>query len=428
MASQAQAQAHPATRVRRSSIVSWVLYDLANTIFSLNITSLYFSLWVINVMGGTETLYARANAVATGLLLVAAPVIGSLSDQAPRRMPFLIASTLICVTSTLLLGVGGLLMSLIFFAIATFFYQAGLIFYDALLPEVSTEENRGRVGGLGVGLGYFGSIIGIGTGYLLLPEDPVSSDYITVFRATALLFLLFALPAFLFVRERPKRSRSWSIAAVGRSFVETRQTLARTSRYPGLRRFLLGRVFYAEAANTLILFMGVYVTNELGFSTGQAQLVLFIGIVAAIVGGLTWGVLVDRVGPKRALDLVLFLWMAVLVSAIAIPLLNLPSQLFWGVAVLAGTALGGTWGSDRPYMLRLSPPRYLGQFYGLYAMVGRFAAIFGPLLWGFIVDTLELGRPTALGVLFILVVISFVILRGVSDAPRHWKAEDLAAV
>ncbi|MDP9352619.1 MAG: MFS transporter, partial [Chloroflexota bacterium] len=410
MASHAQAISPP--RVRRSSIASWVLYDLANTIFSLNITSLYFSLWVINEMGGTETLYARANAVATGLLLLAAPVLGSLSDQAPRRMPFLIVSTLTCVTSTLLLGVGGLLVSLVFFVVASFFYQAGLIFYDALLPEVSTEENRGRVGGLGVGIGYFGSIIGIGTGYLLLPEDPVAADYITVFRTTAVLFLIFAIPAFLFVRERPRRARRWGVDAVKNSLTETRQTLSRAGRYSGLRRFLLGRVFYAEAANTLILFMGVYVTNELGFSSGQAQLVLFIGIVAAIVGGLCSGVIVDRVGPKRSLDLVLLLWMVVLATAMAIPLLGLPSQLFWGVAAMAGVALGGTWGSDRPYMLRLSPPRYLGQFYGLYAMVGRFAAIFGPLLWGFIVDTLKLGRPAALAALLVLVLISFAILRG----------------
>lgn len=428
MTAEARAGALPATQVRRSAVAGWVLYDLANTIFSLNIISVYFSLWVVNVMGGTETLYAVANGVATALMLVASPVLGALSDQSPRRMPFLMVSTLVCVGCTLLLGLGGLTASLALFAVANLFYQSGLIFYDSLLPEVSTEENRGRIGGLGVGVGYLGSVIGIGTGILLVPSDAAPEDYRTIFRVTALLFLLFSIPAFLFVRERRRRVAGFGMGAVRRSWAETRQTLRRAGRYPGLRRFLLGRVFYTDAANTLILFMTVYLTNELNFSEGQAQRVLFVGIVTALFGGLIAGALVDRFGPKRTLNGVLLLWVLVLALAIAIPVLDLPPALFWGVAALAGVALGGTWAADRPYMLRLSPPRYLGQFYGLYAMVGRFAAILGPLLWGLTVDVLRLGRPAAIGTLLALVVVSYFILRGVSDAPRRWGAEDITPV
>ncbi len=423
---QAQSQPQPRHAVRMSSVVSWVLYDLANTIFSLNIISLYFSLWVVNIMGGTELLYAIANGIATGLMLIASPVLGALSDQAPRRLPFLTVSTIVCVSATLLLGTGGLAVSLVFFAVANIFYQAGLIFYDSLLPEVSTEENRGRVGGLGVGIGYFGSIIGIAVAFLLLPSTPQSEDYITVFRATALLFLLFSIPAFVFIRERPRRVGRFGADAVRRSFLEIRQTARRAGRYPGLWRFLVGRVFYTDAANTLILFMGVYVQNELGFSSDNTQLLLLVGIITAIIGGLVWGVVVDRLGPKRTLNMVLLLWVLVLGLAVAIPVLNLPPALFWIDAALSGIALGGTWSSDRPLMLRLSPPRYLGQFYGLYGMVGRFAAIVGPLMWGLIVNVLDLGRPTAIAALVILVLISVVILRPVSDTPRRWSSDELA--
>jgi len=86
--------------------------------------------------------------------------------------------------------------------IANYCYQAGLIFYDALLPVVSTPENRGRIGGIGIGLGYFGSFIGIGTGLLILARDPSAKPM--VFQATAALFLLFVLPCFFLVREPPK--------------------------------------------------------------------------------------------------------------------------------------------------------------------------------------------------------------------------------
>lgn len=111
-------------------------------------------------------------------------------------------TTLICVGFTAVLGLGGLFITLVLFVIANYCYQAGLIFYDALLPVVSTPENRGRIGGIGIGLGYFGSFIGIGTGLLILARDPSAKPM--VFQATAALFLLFVLPCFFLVREPPK--------------------------------------------------------------------------------------------------------------------------------------------------------------------------------------------------------------------------------
>jgi UMF1 family MFS transporter len=109
--------------------------------------------------------------------------------------------------------------------------------------------------------------------------------------------------------------------------------------------------------------------------------------------------------------------------AAAVGFFNLPGEIIWVVASLAGIALGGTWTADRPYMLRLTPPDKIGEFYGLYGMVGRFAAITGPLLWALIVDELGWGRPAAIVSLLVGVLISFVILRGVSDERRDWQAQ-----
>lgn len=431
----------PQSRLLSLPVISWALYDLANTIFSMNIVSLYFPLWVVNVMRGTDATYGYANSLSMLLMLVSAPVLGALSDQAGRRMPFLLVSTLVCVGFTALLGTGGLLLSLILFIIANYFYQAGLIFYDSTLPVVSTPENRGKVGGLGIGLGYLGSFIGVGMGLLLLEK----MGYPFIFRMSALLFLLFALPMFLFVRE-PHRSRGEATGedapgtdavvnpvasplldagTVRRALAQMRHTVTHSSRYRGLRRFLVGRIFYADPVNTVIVFMGVYVTNEVGFTAVEAQVVLLAAIAAAVLGGLGWGVVVDRIGPKRSLNLVLGLWMVSLLAAMAIALFAWPKALFWGVACLAGIALGGTWAADRPYMLLLSPPRYVGEFYGLYSLVGRFAAVIGPALWAFIADTLGLGRPAAIGSLLVMIIFSFVILQGVDDAPRVWGPDEM---
>jgi UMF1 family MFS transporter len=329
-------------------------------------------------------------------------------------MPFLVGTTLLCCVGTALLGTWGVGVSLALFVVANYFFQAGLIFYDALLPSVSTEADRGRVGGLGVGLGYMGSFVGVGMGLAILESDPTAKPLI--FRLTGLLFLLFALPCFLWVREAARPlAGAFGLVAVRRALGELRRTAASLGEHPGLARFLVGRVFYADAASTIIVFMAIYVTEEVGFTEREAQLVLLLGIAAAIAGGLGWGALVDRIGPKRTLDLVLAVWAAVFASAAAIAYLDLPRGLFWGVAIAAGLALGGTWASDRPYMLRLTPPERLGQFYGLYAMVGRFAAILGPLLWAAIVDWLGLGRPAAVLSLLAMIGLAYVILRPVSD-------------
>jgi UMF1 family MFS transporter len=241
------------------------------------------------------------------------------------------------------------------------------------------------------------------------------------------LFLLFALPCFFFVRERPKAGRRFTLASIGAAVQQIGSTLRSTGRYPGLVRFLVGRVFYTDAVNTVIAFMGIYVTNEVGFSTAQAQLVLLVAILCAVVGGFAWGRVVDRIGPKRTLTLVLYLWMAIFAWTALIGFLKLPGLLFWPVACLAGIALGGTWTADRPYMLRLTPPARIGEFYGLYGMVGRFAAITGPFIWGLVSETLGLGRPTAVLTLLVGVVIAYFILRPVSGARRAWPAEEQGA-
>ena len=168
--------------------------------------------------------------------------------------------------------------------------------------------------------------------------------------------------------------------------------------------------------------MGIYVTNELGFTDDQVFIILAASIIAAIAGAPIWGIIVDSIGPKRSLNLVLYLWIIVLAGVAAIPLLNLPSNAIWLVAPLSGVALGGTWCADRPYLIRLVPPQYIGEFFGVYSMIGRFASVIGPILWVFVADTLGLGRPVAVLSLLVLVVISYWILRGVDDERRQWSS------
>jgi UMF1 family MFS transporter len=294
---------------------------------------------------------------------------------------------------------------------------------------VSTDENRGRIGGLGVGVGYAGSLIAfaVGTVILLGIEQPTQDDYANVFRALALVFLLFAIPAFLFVRERARVVPALSWRIVPEAFREVGATARRARRYRSLGRFLLGRFFYADAANTLIFAVVLYAMDSLRLRESESLVVVVLSILAAIPAGIVWGRVVDHLGPRRTLDIVLVLWMAVFATAAAIPVLRLPTELIYVASAAMGIGIAGLWSADRPLMARLAPPRYYGQFFGLYAMVGRFAAIIGPIMWGLVADPrfLGWGQPAAVMFLLLWVVIAFLVLRPVDDLPREWGPEDL---
>jgi UMF1 family MFS transporter len=424
--------------IPRRAVASWVLYDLANTIFSMGVVSLYFSLWVRDAVGAgrADAVYGSITAVSMAVIFLVSPLLGSMSDRAPRRMPFLIASTLVCVGLTVVLARAGFWFTAGCFALANIAYQAGLQFYDSLLPDVSTPENRGRVGGIGVGVGYLGSYLAVGIGILFGTDDKP-----LLFTIIGIAFLVFAIPCFLFVRERGNpHPRPITLPAVLEATRDTIRTVGSSQRYPGLLRFLIGRVFYTDAINTVISIMALYTVN-VAIATGltesagerQAQFVLMAAVTFAVAGGFAWGWLTDRRGPRRTLNYVLRCWIAIFLLASAIGIIGLPLWTLYLVAAAAGFALGGIWAADRPYMLRLTPPARVGEFYGLYGMVGRFSAITGPAIWAltaYLTITVG-GLPPRIGqgigvlALLVLMLASYIILQPVSDAPRQWTGRDL---
>lgn len=421
--------------MRRRAVVGWVLYDLANTIFSMGVVTLYFSTWVRDQVGAgrADAVYGIISAISMGIIFAASPVLGAMTDRAARRMPFLVVSTLLCVGFTAVLARGGFYVTALCFILANAAYQAGLQFYDAMLPDVSHEGNRGTISGMGVGLGYLGSYIAVGLG---LRSVFGSDDKPFLFSMIALSFLLLAIPCFVFVTERgnPDPRPVFTRRMLRESLAETLRTVRSTSAYPGLLRFLVGRVFYTDAINTVISIMVLYTINVaegtgLTHTQGEdaAKLIMMTAITFAVIGGFVWGWLVDRFGPKRTLNYVLWLWMGVFVLAAAVGILALPIITLYVVACSAGVALGGIWSADRPYMLRLAPPARIGEFYGLYGMVGRFSAITGPLVWAGVTSvTIRLlhlaprvGQGIGVLVLLSFILASYAILQPVPEGDTH---------
>jgi UMF1 family MFS transporter len=147
---------------KKLAIFSWCLYDFANTIFSMNVISLYFALWVTVDHDGQDILYSTALSLSMLAVALSVPVFGALSDTTGKRRAPLIGLTLLCIFSTGLIGTTDHLWTgLILFMVANYGYQSALVFYNGMLPSISQGSHVGLVSGYGVALGYLGSIIGM---------------------------------------------------------------------------------------------------------------------------------------------------------------------------------------------------------------------------------------------------------------------------
>lgn len=402
-------------RISPISVGSWALYDFANTIFSLNIISVYFPQFIVQDRGLNDAVYAYPMSAALLIVALIMPALGAFSDrQGGRRMPWLVATTLLTVAMTALMGVAGELSFIIIaLVIANIGYQTALIFYDALLPSVSTTLNWGKVSGLGVGLGYAGALLGGAIVSALITRSDGHVAAQDAFLPTAVLFLIFALPCFFLVRERPNariEDASAPRPTLQGSLTQTARTLREARKVPGLFTFLLANFFYSDALNTVIIAMGVYAVQVIGFSSAFS--VLAPAILTAVIGSLLFGLVTDWLTAKQALVIALLMWVGVFLAA----MFTVDKVIFqWVIAPVAGIALGSTWTAARTMMIELSPPARLGEFLGLYNLTGKFAAVLGPLLWGttlLLLDPRQHGRfayQVAIATLLVMVLIGLAL-------------------
>jgi UMF1 family MFS transporter len=404
----------------RLSLASWVLYDLANTIFALGVVGFYFSDWLINE-GQPDSALAIVQIAAAIFVIFLAPWVGARSDIKGTRVPTLIATTLVAVVATAALATGPVVVTLVFLWVAVVMVNTGSVVYDALLVDVSTPENRGWVSGLGVGVGYIGSFIGLAIGTITL--EVLGWSHAATFRSLAVAFLVFAIPAFLFINESPGSSDA-ELPRLRDMGSRLAASWRKAAQYDGVVRFLVGRFFYTDAINTLIGgFLAIFVIDELGMERDSFTVLLAAAIGAAVFGGLGAGRFISRFGPLKVLRAVLIIWLAAMAAGIVASVTG-RTEIAWLIGPLGGIALGATWASDRVVMVRVSPPRHLGEFYGLYATVGRFATIAGPLVWAVMVDLLSLGRNAAFGALMGFIFIGWLILGRVDDGERVWSQRD----
>jgi UMF1 family MFS transporter len=453
--------------VERAPLVerwSWALYDFANTIFSMNIATLYFAVWLVNDLGVSNTIDATASAIASALVLVAIPVLGALSDGRRRRKAWVVGFTLLSCVALAVMGVLGqrllpltgeavsspatvpagwhasgapLFWVLAAYVIAMFAYQAAQPFYNAMMPELVPVEERGRLSGFGTALGYVGSIVGVllvapffnGSlaGLFSLGEGAMDTLHsivpftsnggrVSTFVPTALIFLLFSLPLFFVCRDHNPAPRGTPVDW-GKAFREVIHTIRDGRKHPGALRFILASFVYQDAIGTIVGFMTLYAVKAVGFEKGAEVTLFLVLTVPSIFGSYFYGHLVDRIGAKRSLMLTLLLWIVLLTVMIIVP----GKSAFWLVGLAIGLNFGGVPTAERPVLLSLVPDAEAGRYFSLMMLSSRAAAILGPLVWGLTVDGLESEFGTAIAyraavmTVAAMFIIAAIILRKVPE-------------
>jgi UMF1 family MFS transporter len=308
-------------------------------------------------------------------------------------------------------GVSELKWVLLAFIMANFAYQAAQPFYNAMMPELVPQTEQGRLSGLGVAVGYIGSIVGVllvipffngslpglgavGEGVMQLLRSLPFTQHggrVSTFVPTALLFMLFTVPLILFCRDHaPVEGRvqvDWRAA-----FVQVGHTLRDARRHPGALRFILTTFIYQDAVGTIVGFMTLYAIKAVGFDGGAVASLFMVLTVPAIFGSYFYGWLADRIGARRSLSATIGVWVLLLVAMSLVP----GKAPFWVIGFAIGLNFGGVNAAERPVLLSLVPDVEAGRYFSLLLLSARAAAILGPLVWAVTVDSLEARFGTAL--------------------------------
>lgn len=404
---------------QKSKVFSWLLFDFANTSFSVMMVAFVFPLYFKNVIcqgeASGDALWGFSISLSMMLVAVISPVLGAAADYSGKRKRFLLFFTLTSIICTALLsfsGPGMAALAVTLFVLANMGFEGGLVFYDAYLKEIASDKSIGRLSGYGFAMGYLGALAILLLVRPLLSKGIVLSNMPNVqmtFLIAAIFFALFAAPLFLVLRDSRKihlelfeqaewpvtikfAERKWyqkkspfsrieNAPSLFRSVREVTYTIQHIMNYPDLARFLLAYFFYNDAILTVIAFSSIYAQNTLGFTIGELIIFFMLVQTTAIAGSVIFGFVTDRIGPKRTIVITLLIWFVVVLTAIFAD----SKELFFYTGMLAGMSMGSSQAASRSMMARLTPREHVTEFFGFYdGTFGKASAIVGPLVFGLV--------------------------------------------
>ncbi len=381
-------------------LISWAMYDFANSGYTTVVLTAIFSAYFVGVIAattdgtsnGTGTLlWSITIGVANILILITAPVLGAIADYSASKKKMLAYTTAGCIGMTALLGFTGpnqLLLSMFFLAGSAFLFGTGENLIAAFLPEIAPPDKVGKVSGFSWALGYIGGlfVLTLSLAYIevVKPLGQTAEQYVPVtLWITALVFAIASAPTFLFLKERQQASLDspssiFSYTRIG--FSRLRQTLQHRHQFRDLFRFLLALCIFSSGVYTVIVIAAIYAQQVMHFSTTENIIMIMVVNITAAVGAFVFGLFQDQLGAKRTLELTLFIW----ILAIAVAWQGDTKTQFWIAANLIGLAMGSSQSAGRALVALFAPEGRSAEFFGLWGLSIKLAAVIGPMSYGLI--------------------------------------------
>jgi len=417
-------------------IAGWCLYDWANSAFPTVITTFVFAAYFTKAVAADEITGTAQWGYAISLsglaVAILAPLLGAIADHGGRRKPWILVFTILSAGATAFLwqvkpDLSFVLLALVLAGIGNFAFEMAMVFYNAMLPELTPAGRIGRVSGWGWGLGYAGGLACLGLALVALvdaetPMFGLDKDQAEHLRATGPLvaawMVVFAVPLFLWTPDRPRggsggRGPRGAGDALRKGWASLRGTLRRIRHHKDIARYLIARMIYADGLNTLFAFGGIYAAGSFGMDF--SELILF-GIAINVTAGLgaagfAW--LDDWIGPKRTIQIAV-VGLTVLGAALV---LAEGKTLFWTFALPLGIFVGPAQAASRSLMAHLAPADIRTEMFGLYALSGKATAFIGPALLAWVTVAFNSQRA-GMGTILIFFVVGLALLSGVPDR-RH---------
>ncbi|MBZ0072920.1 MAG: MFS transporter [Gammaproteobacteria bacterium] len=402
---------HVTTEASRRTVYAWAFYDWANSAFATTVMAGFFPLffkeyWNSGVADTVSTFrLGLANSMASLVVVLCAPLLGAIADHLDRRKGFLLLFAALGVVMTGALhfvAAGDWQLAALCYGLAILGFSGGNLFYDALLLSVARPAQLDRVSALGFALGYLGGglLFAFNVLMVLYPDWFGLPDKATAVRVSflsvALWWAVFSVPLFLLVPEARAAEAVRARVAITRGLAQLRRTLREIGRLPHTFLFLLAYWLYIDGVDTIVR-MAVDYGLSLGFPSNSLIVALLITQFVGFPAAIAFGRLGDRIGARAGILTAL----AVYVVVTAWGAFMSAVWEFYLLAVVIGLVQGGVQSLSRSLYARLIPPGRSAEFFGFYNMLGKFAAVLGPALMGW-VGVLS-GSPR-IGILSVLVL------------------------
>ena len=373
--------------VRRREVWAWAMYDFANSGYTTVVLTAVFNAYFVGVVAGNAPwatfAWTAALSVSYAMVMVAGPIVGAWADAHAAKKKLLAVSTTVCVIGTAALagaGPGAVTWAVIFIIVSNFAFAIGENLCAAFLPELARPESLGKVSGWGWSLGYFGGILAlaISLAWVMSASSRGSTTGDAVggtMLITATVFALAALPTFLFLEER---ARPGTVPGVQTAFARLLETARHARQYRDLMLVFVCGTCYQAGVATVIALAAIYAEQVMGFKTQETIMLIIVVNVTAAIGAFAFGYAQDRVGKVGALRITIVLWILMTVVAF----FSRTPATFWVAANLAGLCMGSSQSAGRALVAYLSPAGRSAEFFGLWGVATRLAAILGPLTYG----------------------------------------------